>query len=320
MSNTADGADAPVSPGLLALAERFRVPQGLRDAVLDAAVPPPSAGQLWRAEDGSAALLGLLISVRTGEDRLPDALLCPVRLDVEDTSGSGVVVASSVLGDAEARLWPGLARWVPLAVLDHLLDDGQELLAAAAQIEKAASAAADDPASAFALLDTVDVFSGAAQALAQAADDMSDLASSPRLAVTATGTQTTGATGSLMEALPGRGADKIRTLTHVLGVSAADALAVLRGRRPLTEEEADQVRRHLGLGAQDVRHDGFPLALAAELEQPRWRRPLLQTAPTAGLAEARTAAAAGVFGLAARDSAAEPNWAERIERYLQANG
>lgn len=320
VSYTVGGAGPPVSPGLMALAKRFRVPQGLRDAVLDAAVPPPSAGQLWRAEDGSAALLGLLISVRTGEGRLPDVLLCPLTLDVDDASGSGVVVISSVLGDAGVRLWPDLAHWLPLAVLDHLLDDGQELVAAAARTEQAASAAANDPGSATALLDTVHVFSGAAQALAQVADDVSALASSPRLAVAATDTQENRSAGSLMQTLPGGGADKIRTLTDVLGVSGADALAVLRGRRPLTEEEADQVRRHLGLGAQDVQHDGFPLALAAELEQPRWRRPLLQTAPTAGIAEARAAAAAGVFGLAARDSAAEPNWAERIERYLQANG
>ncbi len=320
VSNTVDGAGAPVSSGLLALAESFRVPQGLRDAVLDAAVPPPSAGQLWRAEDGSVAVLGLLISVRAGEDRLPDVLFCPVTLDVEDAFGVGGVVASSVLGDAEVQLWPGLARWVPLAVLDHLLDDGQDLLGAAARTEETARAAADDPASTTALLDMVDVFSGAAQALAQVADDMSALASSPRLTVATTSTGQNVGGVSLVEALPGSGADKIRVLTDVLGVSGADALAVLRSRRPLTNKEADQVRRHLGLGAQDVGHGGFPLALAAELEQPRWRRPLLQTAPAAGLAEARAAAAAGVFGLAARDSASEPNWAERIERYLQAGG
>jgi len=317
VSNTVDGANAPVPPALLALAERFPVPQGLRDAVLDVSVPTPSAGQLWRATDG-AALLGLLIAARTDEARLPDVLLCPFTLGVEDTSGCGVVVASSVLGDAEARLWPGLARWLPLAVLDQLLDDGQELLAAAGRIEEAARAAADDSAAAITFLDTVDVFSGAAQALAQVADDVSALESSPRLPVAATNTEASGPAVPLMEALPGSGADKIRTLTDVLGVSGADALAVLRGRRPLTEEETAQVRRHLGPGAQDVQHEGFPLALAAELEHPRWRRTLLQAAPTAGIAAARASAAAGVFALAARDSAAEPNWAERIERYLQA--
>lgn len=320
MSNTVDGPGAPVSPGLLALAESFSVPQALRDAVLDAAVPSPAAGQLWRAEDGSVAALGLIVSVRADADRLPDVLFCPVTLDVEDESGGGVVFESSVLGDAGVLLWPGLARWVPLAVLDHLLDDGQDLLGAAAQLEDAACAAADDPGAAFALLDTVNVFSGAAHALAQIADDLDALASSPRLAVAAPGTEQNESRVSLVDALPGSGKDKLRTLTDVLGVSNADALGVLRERRPLTDDEADLVRRHLGLGAQGVRHGGFPLSLAAELEQPRWRRPLLQTPPGIGLAEARARAAAGAFGLAARDSAAEPNWAERIERYLQAGG
>lgn len=318
MSNTVDGADAPVSPGLLALAERFRVPQKLREAVLNAAAPPPAAGQLWRAEDGSVASLGLLVSVRTSEDRLPDVLLCPLTFDIEDSmgSGSGVVVASSVLGNVESRLWPGLASWLPLAVLDHLLDGGHGFLPAAGQVEEAARAAADDSGSATVLLDRMDAFSGAAQALAKLADDMSALASSPRLAIAAP--DTNGA--ALMDALPASGADKIRTFMNVLGVNGPNAIAVLRGRRPLTEEETAQVRRHVGLGAQDVQHQGFPLALAAELEQPRWRRPLLQAYQAADLVSARASAAAGVYGLAARDSAAKPNWAERIERYLQAGG
>lgn len=316
MSKTVDGADAPVSPELLALAERFRVPQALRDAVLSAAVPPPAAGQLWRAEDGSVTVLGLLVSVRAGEDRLPDVLLCPLTFDIEDLTGSGVRIASSVLGDVEARLWPGLASWLPLAVLDHLLDDGHGFLPTVGQVEEAARPAADDSDSATALLDRTGVFSGPAQALAQLADDMSALASSSRLAIAAPGTRTNG--HALMDALPGSGADKIRTVTDVLGVSGPDAMAVLRSRRPLTEEETARVRRHLDVGAQDVQHHGFPLALAAELEQPRWRRPLLQAEQAADLASARTSAAARVFGLAARDSAAEPNWAERIERYLQA--
>ena len=319
MSNTVDGAGAPVSSGLLALAESFRVPQELRDAVLDAAVPPPSEGQLWRAEDGPVAVLGLLISVQSGKDRLPNVLFCPVTLDVEDESGAGVAVASSVLGNADVLLWPGLARWIPLAALDHLLDDGQDLLGAASRVERTA-ASADNPDAAFALLDAVDVFSGAAQALAQIADDMSVLASLPRIAVAASDTHASRDRTSLMEALPGSGADKIRVLTDVLGVSGPDAMAVLRGRRPLTDDESDRIRRHLGLGGQEVQHHGFPLELVAELEQPRWRRPLLGVAPAAGLAEARAAAAGGVYALAARDSAAEPNWAERIQRYLQAGG
>jgi len=320
VSNT-EGAGAPVLPGLLALAEEFRVPQELRDAVAAAAVPRPSAGQLWRAADGSAVVLGVLLSARTGEDGLPGVLLCPLTLDVDDTSGSGVGVTSPVLGDADGRLWPGLARWLPLAVLDHFLDDGQELLAAAGQVEAAASAAADNPDSATTLLDTLDVFSGSAQALAEVADDVSVLASCARLAVAPANTTATRPAAPLLEALPGSGADKIRTVQEVLGVSNADALAVLRGRRPLSEQETDQVRRHLGLRTEDVHHDGFPPALVAELEQPRWRRALMSaTPPPPDLATARAAAAAGVYVLAARDSAAEPNWAERIERYLQAGG
>lgn len=318
MSNTADGDGAPVPSGLLALAESFSVPQALRDGVLDAAVPPPAAGQLWRAEDGLVAMLGLVVSVRCGNDRLPDILLCPVTLDVEDESGSGVVLGSSVLGDAGVVLWPGLARWVPVAVLDQLLDDGNELLAAARHIDATASAAADDQDAAVALLDEFDVFSCAAQALAQVADDMSSLASAPRLAVASADPQASQDRTSLADALPGSGADKIRALTDVLGVSGPDAMAVLRSRRPLTDDEADRLRRHLGVGGQEVQHHGFPLELVTELEQPRWRRPLLGEAPIAALMQARAAAAAGVYGLAARDSATEPNWAERIERYLQA--
>lgn len=320
VSNTVDEAGALVPSGLLALAESFRVPQALRDAVLDAAVPPPAAGQLWRAEDSPVAMLGLVASVRSNENRLPDVLLSPVTLDVEDESGFGVVVASSVLGDAGVLLWPGLARWVPVAALDHLLDDNRDLLAAASRVETAASAAADEPRPAFALIDAVDVFSGAAQSLAQVADEMSLLASVPRLPITATDAQASGDGPSLMEALPGSGAEKIRALTDVLGVSGPDAMAVLRGRRALTDSESDRISRHLGLGGQVVQRHGFPWELVAELEQPRWRKALLGEAPKAGLTEARAAAAAGVYGLAARDSAAEPNWAERIERYLQANG
>jgi hypothetical protein len=316
VSNTVNGAGAPVPSGPLALAESFTVPQALRDAVLDAAVPPPAAGQLWRAEVGPVTVLGLIVSVRSSDDRLPDLLLCPVTTDVEDESDSGVVFASSVLGDAGVVLWPGLARWVPVAVLDHLLDDGDELLAAAGQIDATARAAADDERAAFALLDTVDVFSGAAQALAEVADDLSALASSPRLPVATTDASQT--TATVVNALQGSGKDKIQTVMDVLGVSVPDSIQVLKGVRPLSDDEADRLRRHLGLDADDIRHPGFPLALAAELEQPRWRGPLLQATPAADLSTARASTAAGVYGLAARDSAAEPNWAERIERYLQA--
>lgn len=315
VSNTVDGDGAPVPSGLLALAESFGVPQALRGAVLDAAVPTPAAGQLWRAEAGPVAMLGLVVSVRSGEDRLPDVLLCPVTLDVEDGSGSGVAVASSVLGDAVV-LWPGLSCWIPVAVLDHLLDDGDELLAAAGTIDARAGAGQQDAA--FALLDEVDAFSGAAQALAEVADDLSTLAASPRLPIaTPDGSK---AAASVVDALQGSGKDKIQTVMDVLGVSVPDALQVLKGVRPLSDGEADRLRQHLGLDADDVRHRGFPLALAAELEQPRWRGPLLQAASVGDLSAARASTAAGVYGLAARDSAAEPNWAERIERYLQAGG
>jgi hypothetical protein len=318
VSNTVDGDGAPAPSGLLALAESFSVPQALRDAVLDAAVPPPAAGQLWRAEDGPVAMLGLVVSVRSGDNRLPDVLLCPVTLDVEDESGSGVAVAASVLGDAGVVLWPGLARWVPVAVLDHVVDDDEELLVTAGQIDATARAAADDEGSAFALLDIVDVFSGAAQALAEVADDLSAFTSSPRLLV-ATPDASRGA-ATVVDALQGSGKDKIQTVMEVLGVSVPDAIQVLKGGRPLSDDEADRLGRHLRLDAKDVRHRGFPLALAAELEQPRWRRPLLQAASAADLSTVRASTAAGVYGLAARDSDAEPNWAERIERYLQAGG
>lgn len=317
MSNTVDGAGVPVPSGLLALARSFAVPQALRGAVLDAAVPTPAAGQLWRAEDGPVAMLGVVVSVRSGEDRLPDVLLGPVTLDVEDESGSGVAVESSVLGDAGVVLWPRLARWIPMAVLDHLLDDGDELLTAAGRIDTTARSAADDPDAAFALLDEVDAFSGSAQALAEVADDLSALASSPRLPIA---TSDASKAASVVDALQGSGKDKIQTVMDVLRVSVPDAIQVLKGVRPLSDDEADRLRRHLGLDADDVQHRGFPLALASELEQPRWRGPLLQATPAADLSAARASTAAGVYGLAARDSAAEPNWAERIERYLQAGG
>lgn len=318
MSSTADGADTPLSPELLTLARRVLVPQELRAAVGDAATPPPAPGGLWRATHGSTALVGLLIAVRTDEERLPDVLFCPVTFDVSDPSAPAVDIAPPVLGGAPAQLWPAMARWLPTAVLDHVLDDGPVLLATAGRLDKAARAAADTSSSAASFLDTVDMFSGAAQALAQIADDTDVLASSPRLYVRAGSRTAEAPSVSLLEALRGSGADKIRSLKDILGISDADALAVLRGRRPLDPAENARLQTHLDLDAEDLEHDGFPVALVEELELPRWRRPLLHAVPTADINAARAAAAAGVYGLAARDSAASPNWAERVKRYLQA--
>ncbi len=300
------------SPALLRLAASAAASAGLHEQVQRHWTPPVEPGQLWRATWDISSVLVLIVGTDSDEHGRQDVIACPVTLDGEIEPGPDLKswctpTDLGMLDTGGALLWHRLRARLPLGVLDNCLADKVPIT------KPVGEQPAVDSDGRHELLQDVDPFADSIDLLAQLLDDLDELEHAPRLVASTA----TSAHGSLSVALPGSGADKIRLLTDVLGVNQADALALLRGRRPPTDTEVDLLAPHLSAGNAGA-EVGFPLRLVTELEQPLWRPAVRARAHAGDELAARRSIASGVVTMAARDSAAEPNWEGRLARYLHA--
>ncbi len=303
------------SAALLRLAARAAASEELQQVVVERRTPPVAAGQLWRATWADASVLVLIVGLADDPQGRPDALACPVTSAANDSAEASLPATAGLcdqvqLHDGDSHLlWHTLTTRLPFAVLDICLD---EAAVEAHQLRRAEPART--PQARHELLEQLDPFAPYIDELAQLLDDLEQLEAAPRLQARTDMDDEP----SLAATLSGTGAQKIRTLMQVLGVNQADAMAVLRGSRPLSDEDADRLAAHLPAGAATTRSAGFPTRLVATLEEPRWRDAVRAHTRGGDELAARREIAAGVATMAARDSSNEPNWNERIDRWLQA--
>jgi hypothetical protein len=287
---------------LAAAVAAARVP----DAVVRAwtAEPPePAPGQLWRARWGDVVELVLLFAVASDTVQV-----APASVDVECADDGAVVVAESdtSLGIPVA-VWDVLARELPMRVLDrhagHLAPD---LATPAGVAEAALQGRAQRGRSAFSPLDPCLQFRSHL-------DDALDTFRAARWAPTGT--------GSLAVVLRGAGVE-VTQLMDLLEVPAQRALALLRGRAAVTEEEAERLQPVTGLTVADLlaANPALPAGLVACLDRPIWRARVQRLAVRSRMPEpvAWQAAGYGTWALAARQTGGEPSaaWGERLGRYF----
>ncbi|HVW80737.1 MAG TPA: hypothetical protein VHB69_07350 [Mycobacteriales bacterium] len=255
------------------------------------APPDPQPGQLWRARWEETSELVAVLRVTT------DAVeAAPVTLDVEyaDNDAAVVPAGESPLG-VDTVTWIGLRRVLPMTVLDRFLGEWpvKSLMAGTGSV-------------------IVNPADPRAEYRAYLEDEL-DLLAAARWAPTGAGT--------LAEELRAAGIDPQR-LVALLDLAPQEALALLRGRLPVTAEQAETLAPALNRTVEQIlaANPAPPAEIVSLLDRPR-RRPQVQAlARRRGMSEvtARQTAAFGVWRLAARQvgDRTEPAWDARLERYF----
>ena len=299
------GAAAAASPGLI---------RAVRSAENTAIVHDPARGQLWRASWDDVAQLVLVIGI-TGTGT---AVVAPVTTDPPACDESSVVVSAdlTMLGH-RATLWGGLAMEVPFLVFDLLLGDLAPTVVDAVEHVAADGGAEMLAEGVSAGTPVVSPFDLAAEVRAELSDALE------RLRGAAWAPQALGSGTSLRELLRGRSdvPALLKELTKALGLGLPDVLSILKGKHPVTPEQAPVVARVTGLTEEQVLSAVSPLpsGLVSELDRPRWRK-ALRAQRRSGESEtaARLTVAYGTLALAARQTgpASAPSWPQRIRQYL----
>lgn len=260
------------------------VSPGLREALANrASLPVVGVDQLWRIRIDDAPMLVLtLFAADAGE-----VAVGAVTAAAAPPAGSDVVtlpVPTQVL--RQALVWPGAQRNIPLRAFDVVLDAGGHLTGTAEKVQRAVQAEPDrlDPGL---LLQ------------AELTDDLDRIAESPALPVRQD-------TAALKDRLPGTGASQLAAVRTALGVAQPEAMALLRGSRSLSAEQAAAVETAFGLDAGSLAvAEGFPSDVVTELDQPRHKAVIVALASHRRCSEldVRKEAAQRECALAARGTA-----------------
>jgi hypothetical protein len=258
---------------------------------LQAAPPEPQPGQLWRARWGQVSELVAL--VRVTADIVEAA---PVTLDVDYADEDAAVVpgSGSPLG-VDTVTWIGLRRVLPMVVLDRFLGAWPVM-----SLMTATGYPIVNPADA------------RAEYRARIEDEL-DILAAARWAPTGTGT--------LADRLRAAGINAHR-LVELLDLPPQEALALLRGKLPVTAEQAETLAAVLTISVEDVldANPAPPAEVVSLLDRPRRRPQVEALARRRGVSEiaARQSAAFGVWRLAARQvgDRSDPAWDARLDRYF----
>jgi hypothetical protein len=306
---------------VLAAARAARAPEALTEAARrkrfgPVAELPIEPGQLWRARTASVVMFLLLLDGLDDEAE-PDRrriLAAPTTVDPPGEDDRSLVLneTANVFG-VEVTVWAGLAKPVPIHVLEDILDQvpggiveycrtltmGEEPLAAL----PAQSRRGHPIRSAFA---------PSAEVRSDVEDEWSTLVESAGLPVA-------------NAAIPGELARpklplRLAQVMQALGLPQPAAMQLLRGKYPLTPEQAQQLAEVAGLSESDVLDTVHPLpaGVVSAVEHPRARMRLLQLASRTGRSEEQTrrGAAYAVYALAARETGGAGAWRQRLDRWL----
>ena len=256
----------------------------LRDVLAAPATDPViAAGQLWRIRIDDTAALVLTVSAVDGIN-VDVAAVTVASESPADSAIRTLRVPTRVLRQAIA--WPSVRRTVPLRAFDVLLDAGEHLAGTARELLRA------EPGE-------VDPLDPGLLLHAELDDDLEQMAASPALPVDK-------ATGALKDHLPGDGASQLRAVRGTLGVAQHEAMALLRGTRSLSPDQAAALEAafRLDAGALEVT-DGFARDVVVELDQPRHKAVIVALAERRRCSEfdIRREAAQRERALAARTTA-----------------
>jgi plasmid maintenance system antidote protein VapI len=303
---------------LVGLAGSAAGPEGLTAAGLRRRFGDPQqfevvVGQLWRARWEAVALLVLVLDVHN------DAVVAaPLSVDPPAEDEASVVLEPdlTILGQP-LTVWAGLARRLPLGVLEQPLDTLRSEV-----VDHVRSVVAGQPAQpppgCRAGRRIGSWSEPAADIRAQLHDELETLAAATWVPQPAVPHR------SLRDVLGDR--LDLAGLAAVLRTSLPEAIDLLKGKRPLTPAQAELLARAAGEPPETLLACtvALPGELIAEVDQPRWRPSAQRRARRTGQHEgqARREIAYGTFAFAARQTGpgGEPSWRDRVARFLTADG
>jgi hypothetical protein len=287
---------------LLRAAGVVRIPEDVRAAM--AAEPgDPVSGQLWRARWDEIVEFVLLLEV--GDD---DVSAAPVSLDDRFADADAVILAPAQTSLATRLVvWVGLARRLPMYVLDRRLAAAHLEVANSDWVDRAVSAGAALGRASVSPLDPVH------EARARVVDAVETLGAA---------TWAPAGTGELDKLLAAASLGP-QQLVDLLGVTPQTALALRRGQAAANPEQAEGLAPVLHIPAMQIleANPAPPQALVQRMSRPRRRAQVARLASRRGVDErsAWLSATYSVGALAARQTAsqAEPAWDQRIDQFFQ---
>ena len=277
----------------------------LRAALTAAALPPlvrqawtdppprPAVGQVWRARWGAVAEMLVILDAPARSVRAAPVTLDP---DLADDSSAIVPADSSDLA-APLVVWLGQATSLPVRVLDRFMGAVHVDLRHPTGLGRGRPilTAADDRAVDRARRqDALDVFVQARWA--------------PE------------GSGNLAHLLGDAGP---RQLAAALGVLPREAIALYRGQRPLSPEQAGRLAPAVGRTVEEIlaANPSLPDDLVDDLDLPEYRAQVVAVAERRGVdeIEAWLTAAYSVAAVSHRQTEGQtPSWRDRLDQYFQA--
>lgn len=270
--------------------QSVRLPAAVRARAASGATPPePAPGQLWRAVWKEVSRFVLVVRVEAD-----GVFVAPVSLDPTLATDDAFLLAPGE-SDFEVPLavWLGLTKPVPPRVLQRSV--GQVHLT----VEVIRKSPQGRP--------LVSVLEDRAMEVADLKDDMAELAAAAA------------ADRTLAELLSAVRLEAMRSA----GVPVPLALALQRGERPVSPEQAEVLAPLSGVSAAELlaANPPLPKEVVRQLDSKEGRVWVLRYAEARGLpqAEAREVVGYGGYALAARESRSAPtDWLARIAQYVRA--
>jgi hypothetical protein len=308
-------SDLGVPQRFLDLAQRVRGPRalseaGLRERFGDPAQAELETGQVWRARWEEVSMLVLVLDVAARE-----VSAVPVTIDPPGEDESSVVVdGSRTAFGVDATVWAGLVSWVPVRVLERVVDawDDDIVGCTAARTQGQPAPAAAGVRAGQSVRSALEPD---AEVQAGLTDDLEYLQQAPALPV-----QESGQPGGNLASLLGDRLD-LKALCSALKMPQPEVMKLLRGKIPLPPDQIDAVASATGLPAGQIARTIRPLPadLVYAVEHPRWRSVWVRRARRLGVSEAqaRLSGGYGTFALAARETGGGvADWDARLRQFL----
>ncbi|WP_288967939.1 hypothetical protein [uncultured Microbacterium sp.] len=249
-------------------------------------------GQVWQASWADAAAIVLVDQI---DDAGALAHILPASVESGVADSSTVVVEAAL--HAPLSVWPSAGRWISYAALDALLETLIPAVLNTVTSTPTHSSVHDDPAPG----------SGAALAVDELFDAVATLERAPRLE-------------PQKDITAGRKLSiDLGLVITTLGATQSRAMNILKGREPLTEDEAQSLSAaaHVAPDLILAALDPLPDDLARELQEPRWRRSVRRCALDGDEEHGRTRLGYEIYQLAARErGSGREIWRQRLEAHL----
>lgn len=268
------------------------------------AITAVQAGQVWRARWDD--VVSLVVVDNADTTRTNFIRVAPVTIGTDDADDTAIILDRSRARFATAlTVWPELVRDVAEVVLERLLTTFEQQLATLAGLE--AAAACHELEHGLPILNQRSTRLEAKRRLAAAMD------------VFATAIDVEEGDGTLEAVLTGI---TVSTVAEALSATPKDALKVLRGEVPLTEQQAHCLAAVTGKSATELlQANPRPPKLLVETVASLRRGPQIRAiAELSKRLESEILAdmVQSVFALAARGERGQPDWSGRVDRYIQA--